>query len=235
MPKLVPTPTGQLPPIQPPVPPSVSRPSQSADPAKLAKSAHDFEAMAIGQLLQPMFDTVKTEKNGFGGGAGEEAWKPMLVQEFAKQIEGPWRAGPGKAGLRRNDPNAEGKLKMSNDLMDAGERLADVLAQENEALSRMDFASAVALIPAKEAALADLTKQPAPSAAASTLTELGQRLGDLATENQALLERAVAVQTRIVRIVAQACTPPADAAQYNRNGNRAAVPRMAAMALSTRA
>ena len=59
----------------------------SADPAKIAKSAHDFEAMAIGQLLQPMFDTVDTAHNSFGGGPGEEAWKPMLVQEFAKQIE----------------------------------------------------------------------------------------------------------------------------------------------------
>jgi Rod binding domain-containing protein len=66
--------------------PAVVRPNQSADPAKLAKSAHDFEAMAIGQLLQPMFDTVKTANNAFGGGPGEEAWKPMLVQEFAKQI-----------------------------------------------------------------------------------------------------------------------------------------------------
>ncbi len=90
MPKLSATQTGQLPPIQQPVRPSVAavaRPSQSADPAKIAKSAHDFEAMAIGQMLQPMFDTVKTDKNAFGGGAGEEAWKPMLVQEFAKQIE----------------------------------------------------------------------------------------------------------------------------------------------------
>jgi flagellar protein FlgJ len=65
----------------------VSRPSQAADPAKIAKSAHDFEAMAIGQLLQPMFDTVDTADGAFGGGHGEETWKPMLVQEFAKQIE----------------------------------------------------------------------------------------------------------------------------------------------------
>jgi Rod binding domain-containing protein len=69
---------------------------QSADPAKVAKSAHDFEAMAIGQLLQPMFDTVNTAHGEFGGGAGEEAWKPMLVQEFAKQI-----ANHGGLGLAR--------------------------------------------------------------------------------------------------------------------------------------
>jgi flagellar protein FlgJ len=67
-------------------PPGAMRPSQAADPAKTAKAAQDFESMAIGQLLQPMFDTVTPEKDGFGGGAGEEAWKPLLVQEFAKQI-----------------------------------------------------------------------------------------------------------------------------------------------------
>ncbi len=64
-----------------------ARPAQAVDPAKIAKSAHDFEAMAIGQLLEPMFDTVDTSKGLFGGGPGEEAWKPMLVQEFAKQNE----------------------------------------------------------------------------------------------------------------------------------------------------
>ena len=58
----------------------------SADPVKITKAANDFEAMAIGQLLQPMFDTVDTAHDSFGGGPGEEAWKPMLVQEFAKQI-----------------------------------------------------------------------------------------------------------------------------------------------------
>jgi flagellar protein FlgJ len=65
----------------------VARPAQAVDTAKIAKSASDFEAMAIGQLLQPMFDTVDTSKGTFGGGPGEEAWKPMLVQEFAKQIQ----------------------------------------------------------------------------------------------------------------------------------------------------
>jgi Rod binding domain-containing protein len=59
----------------------------SPDPAKIAKAARDFEAMAIGQLLQPMFDTVDTAHGVFGGGDGEEAWRPMMVQEIAKQIE----------------------------------------------------------------------------------------------------------------------------------------------------
>jgi flagellar protein FlgJ len=83
----------------------VARPSQAADPAKIAKSATDFEAMAIGQLLQPMFDTVKTSKGTFGGGSGEEAWKPMMVQEFAKQI-----AAHGGLGLAK--PVYDAMLRM---------------------------------------------------------------------------------------------------------------------------
>ena len=88
-----------LPPVVLPVAASagqVARPAQSPDPAKVAKSAQDFEAMAIGQLLEPMFDTVDTAHGLFGGGAGEEAWKPMLVQAFAKQIEA--HGGLGLAG-----------------------------------------------------------------------------------------------------------------------------------------
>ncbi len=66
--------------------PTVKRPSTAADPAQIAIASKDLEAMAIGQLLQPMYDAVKTANGLFGGGAGEEAWKPMLVQAFAKQI-----------------------------------------------------------------------------------------------------------------------------------------------------
>lgn len=53
---------------------------------KTRKSAQDFEAMAIGQLLQPMFKTVDTSKGLFGGGKGEAAWKPMMVDEMAKML-----------------------------------------------------------------------------------------------------------------------------------------------------
>ena len=61
-------------------------PQQPAQVAAL-KSARDFEAMAIGQLLAPIFDTVKTSKGMFGGGAAEETWKPMLTDALAKQVE----------------------------------------------------------------------------------------------------------------------------------------------------
>src|SRR6202000_456512 len=54
--------------------------------AKMRQSAQDFEAMALGEMLKPMFDTVDTSKGLFGGGGGEATWKPMMVEEMAKSI-----------------------------------------------------------------------------------------------------------------------------------------------------
>ncbi|PPQ26185.1 rod-binding protein [Rhodopila globiformis] len=76
-----------LPQIPSSSPATPARLGAQATPAQIAKAARDFEAMAIGQLLQPMFDTVDTAHGLFGGGAGEAAWRPMLVQEIARQIE----------------------------------------------------------------------------------------------------------------------------------------------------
>jgi len=58
--------------------------------AKMWKAAQDFEAMALGQFLAPMFETVKPSAGLFGGGNGEESFRPMLTQELAKSIS---RAG----------------------------------------------------------------------------------------------------------------------------------------------
>ena len=54
--------------------------------AKLWQAAQDFEAMAIGQLLQPMFQTVDAAHSAFGGGEAEAAWRPMLVDAIGKQM-----------------------------------------------------------------------------------------------------------------------------------------------------
>ncbi len=123
---------------------------------------------------------------------------------------------------------------MSTGLTDVTDRLANVLTQENDALKRLDFAAAVALVSAKEAALADFANQPKMAAIPPPLAALGNRLGRLATENQVLLERAIAVQTRIVRIIARACAPAPEAARYGGDGARAPSHRTTAVALSTR-
>jgi peptidoglycan hydrolase FlgJ len=73
---------------------AIGGPSQPSDPAKLWKTAQDFESMALGEFLKPMFATVDDKKNPFGGGDAEKTWKPMLVDAVAKQI-----AAAGGLGL----------------------------------------------------------------------------------------------------------------------------------------
>ncbi len=62
--------------------------SELADPARarIWKAAQDFEAMALGQLLQPMFDTLDASGGAFGGGEAEATWRPMLTQQLAADL-----------------------------------------------------------------------------------------------------------------------------------------------------
>ena len=75
------------------LPPAVALPVRAApgapvgaSAAQLRKSAEDFEATALNELFEPMFDTVDSAHGAFGGGDGEAAWKPMLVDALAKQV-----------------------------------------------------------------------------------------------------------------------------------------------------
>jgi hypothetical protein len=95
------------------------------------------------------------------------------------------------------------------------EYLAEVLADENAALERLDFSAAVALVATKEAALADLKISGLGSA---THTMLAKKLMTLAAENEILLKRAVAVQTCIVRIIARAALSLPMLTRYDGNG-----------------
>jgi Rod binding domain-containing protein len=69
----------------PPAPPDASELVNPAI-AKIWRTAQDFEAMTLGQLLAPMFQTVDSAHGAFGGGDGEAAWQPMLTQELAKTM-----------------------------------------------------------------------------------------------------------------------------------------------------
>ena len=114
----------------------------------------------------------------------------------------------------------------------AAQDLVDILAAENDALKRVSFKEAAALVPAKEAALVKLEKTNPPHS--EPTAELMQRIGEMAAENQVLLERAIAVQTRVIRIVARAYTPAATP-RYGEHGASLPSQRTAALALSKRA
>jgi Rod binding domain-containing protein len=72
--------------------------------AEIKRTAQDFEAAFIAQLLGDMFKGVETPAP-FNGGAGEDAFKSFFVEAVAKQMA---RAG----GLGLADDLAREMLKM---------------------------------------------------------------------------------------------------------------------------
>ena len=114
--------------------------------------------------------------------------------------------------------------------------LAAVLARENAALAALDLPAATALLEAKQAALAAFAAAPPPGVAARALMPVLRELDALAAENRALLARAIAVQSRVIALVAGAGGPAAaNGAAYRPRGSRALPPRPAACTLLARA
>lgn len=62
-----------------------SRPDGSLDREAIHRKAVAFEAIYLAQMLKPMFEGLETAAP-FGGGAGEEVWRSMQVQEFGQAI-----------------------------------------------------------------------------------------------------------------------------------------------------
>jgi flagellar biosynthesis/type III secretory pathway chaperone len=122
--------------------------------------------------------------------------------------------------------------------VEAAQALANIIAQENEALQRLDFLAAAKFLPAKEAALARLTQDgPVESVTdrAPHVIALGQHLTTLAEENRTLLERAITVQTRIVGIILRSVADAAQPGNYSADGRVTTQRRSCAVALSARA
>ena len=84
--------------------------------------------------------------------------------------------------------------------------LCEVLDLENSALERLDVASAILLLTAKQAATDALLKAPrrAGVIASSDSRELASRLEGLAARNKLLLERAIIAQNRVMACIARA-------------------------------
>jgi hypothetical protein len=96
---------------------------------------------------------------------------------------------------------------MTTALHDAAAALAEALAAENAALAAFDLGRAAAMLPAKQAA-ADALAALLPATPEDAARPLAARLRDLLAENRVLLERAIRVQGRVLRLVAQALPQP---------------------------
>lgn len=77
--------------------------SKAMSDEKVQRTAKEFEAMALGEMLQPMFDTVDNSDGKFGGGQAEKQFQSMQVLELGKQV-----AKAGEIGIAHQ---VYGKMK----------------------------------------------------------------------------------------------------------------------------
>jgi Rod binding domain-containing protein len=68
-------------------------PKAASTMAATKKAAQQFEGVLISQMLNGMFEGVKTD-GMFGGGEGEEMFRSLMTDEYGKQI-----AAQGGLGL----------------------------------------------------------------------------------------------------------------------------------------
>ena len=68
---------------QQPALPTASR--GGIDPAKAAHVAKEYESVFISQFLSSMFSGIKTD-GPFGGGQGEEMFRSMMIDQYAKGL-----------------------------------------------------------------------------------------------------------------------------------------------------
>lgn len=64
----------------------VQAPSPTANAAAAKKAAQQFESVFITECLGQMFEGIPTD-GPFGGGQGEEMFRSLMTDEYAKQIE----------------------------------------------------------------------------------------------------------------------------------------------------
>jgi flagellar biosynthesis/type III secretory pathway chaperone len=87
--------------------------------------------------------------------------------------------------------------------MIAANELAAILEAENNALRASNFAAAIALLPAKRAAVETLESL-TPDSPKAALREAVTRLDRLAAENRDLLKRSIGIQSQVLGIIAGA-------------------------------
>lgn len=120
---------------------------------------------------------------------------------------------------------------MTETVTQAAERLAAVLAAENAALDAMDMVRAGGFLSLKQEALEAVLRAQSDTPPPALAT----RLRALTEENKRLLERAIAVQSRIIGIVAAALPRSTEPPRYAAGGGIVKAARPVAHTLSARA
>jgi hypothetical protein len=113
----------------------------------------------------------------------------------------------------------------------AGMALADTLEAENTALAALDLPRAAGMLADKQRAVTALAAVRSVPARSEAADRVARRLQALAVENKRLLERAIAVQGRVIGVIARAAAPEVPAGY----GSGRITERPAPIALSARA
>jgi hypothetical protein len=115
------------------------------------------------------------------------------------------------------------------------EAVSAVLARENAALAALDLVRAGGFLAEKRAATDALALALVAGTGTLPAPAQAEQLRDLAGENRRLLERAIAVQGRVIAVIARAVPRNAVAPRYAAHGGMARAPRPLPVALSARA
>jgi hypothetical protein len=133
---------------------------------------------------------------------------------------------------------------MMDALLAAGLRLAEALRAENEALAALDLPRAAGLATAKMQASDAFAAAYAATAKTGSRAEgpvrrsaedLATRLQHLGAENRRLLERAIAIQSRVIETIAGAALPRPTGPGYGAAGRRPPLRQAQPIALARQA
>ena len=64
---------------------ALPRVPKTKDIEQLRKTAQDFEAIYLSQMLKPMFEGIQVEEP-FGGGSAEDMYRSLMVDEYGKSL-----------------------------------------------------------------------------------------------------------------------------------------------------
>lgn len=71
-------------------------PAHTPNRAQIAKTAQEFESVFLSQMLQPMFDGLKTDGT-FGGGFAEEVYRGLMLENIGRDMAATGGIGLGDA------------------------------------------------------------------------------------------------------------------------------------------
>ena len=71
-------------------------PGSAPNRAQIAKTAQEFESVFLSQMLQPMFDGLKTDGT-FGGGFAEEVYRGLMLENIGRDMAATGGIGLGDA------------------------------------------------------------------------------------------------------------------------------------------